>query len=159
MFDEQDDYLWYFVYGDGLGHLYLYLYLYLYLQVFICCVFVLLPIFRWIKIYIKQAINEKLQGSAATYFRCGGVVNNQTKKGLLLSLSVIFFQISDYLAKFLAVWWSGSQSAWDNHVLACNLAKYSPIYIRYDTIRYEMLFNVRSKADMSRLNLPHGDDN
>ena len=29
------------------------------------------------------------------------------------------------------------------------------------TIRYEMLgyFNVRSKADMSHLNLPHGDDN
>jgi len=28
--------------------------------------------------------------------------------------------------------------------------------IRYDTRRY---FNVRSKADMSRLNLPHGNDN
>ena len=36
----------------------------------------------------KQAINDKLQGSAATYLRCGGVVNNQIKKGLLLSLSV-----------------------------------------------------------------------
>jgi len=35
----------------------------------------------------KQAINNKLQGSLATYFRCGGVVNNQIKKGLLLSLS------------------------------------------------------------------------
>jgi len=33
----------------------------------------------------KQAINDKLQGSVATYFRCGGVVNNQIKKGLLLS--------------------------------------------------------------------------
>jgi len=31
--------------------------------------------------------------------------------------------------------------------------------IRYDTIRYEMLFNVRSKANMSQLNLPHGTDN
>ena len=31
--------------------------------------------------------------------------------------------------------------------------------LRYDTIRYEMLFNVRSKADISRLNLPHGNDN
>ena len=33
--------------------------------------------------------------------------------------------------------------------------------IRYDTIRYDTrcYFNVRSKADMSRLNLPHGDDN
>ena len=35
----------------------------------------------------KQASNNKLQGSLATYFRCGGVVNNQIKKGLLLSLS------------------------------------------------------------------------
>jgi len=35
----------------------------------------------------KQAIIYKLQGSVATYFRCGGVVNNQIKKGLLLSLS------------------------------------------------------------------------
>jgi len=31
---------------------------------------------------------------------------------------------------------------------------------RYDTIRYDTrcYFNVRSKADMSRLNLPHGND-
>jgi len=35
-----------------------------------------------------QAINDKLQGSVATYLRCGGVVNNQIKKGLLLSLWV-----------------------------------------------------------------------
>jgi len=34
----------------------------------------------------KQAINDKLQGSIATYLRCGGVVNNQIKKGLLLSV-------------------------------------------------------------------------
>ena len=33
------------------------------------------------------------------------------------------------------------------------------VALRYDTIRYEMLFNVRSKADISRLNLPHGNDN
>ena len=33
--------------------------------------------------------------------------------------------------------------------------------IRYDTIRYDTrcCFNVRSKVDMSRLNLPHGNDN
>ena len=36
----------------------------------------------------KEAINNKLQGSVATYLRCGGVVNNQIKKGLLLSLRV-----------------------------------------------------------------------
>jgi len=34
----------------------------------------------------KEAINDKLQGSVATYLRCGGVVNYQTKKGLFLSL-------------------------------------------------------------------------
>jgi len=38
----------------------------------------------------KQAINDKLQGSVAIYFRCGGVVNNQIRKSLLLSESVIF---------------------------------------------------------------------
>jgi len=36
----------------------------------------------------KQALNDKLQGSLATYLRCDGVVNNQIKKGLLLSLRV-----------------------------------------------------------------------
>jgi len=39
----------------------------------------------------KQAINDKLQGSVAGYLRCGGVVNNQINKGLLLSVSVNFF--------------------------------------------------------------------
>jgi len=34
----------------------------------------------------KQAINDKLQGSVATYLSCSGVVTNQIKKGLLLSL-------------------------------------------------------------------------
>jgi len=34
----------------------------------------------------KQAINDKLQGSVAACLMCGGVVNNQIKKGLLLSL-------------------------------------------------------------------------
>jgi len=33
-----------------------------------------------------QALNDKLQGSVAAYLRCGGVVNNQIKKGLLLSV-------------------------------------------------------------------------
>jgi len=39
----------------------------------------------------EQANNDKLQGSVATYLRCGGGVNNQIKKGLLLSLPVNFF--------------------------------------------------------------------
>jgi len=34
----------------------------------------------------KQAINDKLQSSVATYLTCGGVVSNQIKKGLWLSL-------------------------------------------------------------------------
>jgi len=34
----------------------------------------------------KQAINDKSQGTVATYITCGEVVNNQIKKGLLLSL-------------------------------------------------------------------------
>ena len=36
----------------------------------------------------KQANNEKLQGTVAAYLRCDGVVNNQIKKGLLLSLKI-----------------------------------------------------------------------
>jgi len=30
----------------------------------------------------KQAINDKLQGSVATCLKCGGVVNDQIKKGV-----------------------------------------------------------------------------
>jgi len=36
----------------------------------------------------KQAINDKLQGSVATYLGCGGAVSNQIKKGLLSSVPV-----------------------------------------------------------------------
>jgi len=39
----------------------------------------------------KKAINHKLQGSVATYIRCGRIVNIQIEKGLLLSLSEKFF--------------------------------------------------------------------
>ena len=54
----------------------------------------------------KQAINDKLQGSVAAYLRCGGVVNNEIKKGLLLSLWVkIIFKIGEYLAKLRAGTW------------------------------------------------------
>ena len=34
----------------------------------------------------KQDTNDKLQCNVTTYLRCEGVVNNQTKRGLLLSL-------------------------------------------------------------------------
>jgi len=40
----------------------------------------------------EQAVNDKLQGNVATHLKCGGVANNQIKKGLLLSLSVNFFK-------------------------------------------------------------------
>ena len=48
----------------------------------------------------NQAINDKLQGSVATYLRCGGVVNNQIKKGLLLRVKKNL--IGEYLAKLPA---------------------------------------------------------
>jgi len=47
----------------------------------------------------KQAINDKLQGK----LRCGGVVNNQIKKGLLPSLRMKqMFTIGEYFAKLQA---------------------------------------------------------
>jgi len=51
----------------------------------------------------KQAVNDKLQGSVGTYLRCGGVVDNQIKKGLLLSLWV------NFLVKSLNIWQSHKQ--------------------------------------------------
>jgi len=72
----------------------------------------------------KQAINDKLQGSVATYIRCGRVVNNQIRKSLLLTLSVKFFksvniwqsykQVRDcrvHFLRVLAVCWPGAQCA------------------------------------------------
>ena len=51
----------------------------------------------------KQVINDKLQGSVATCLRCGGFVNNQIRKGLLLSLSVKFILKSVDICKNLIV--------------------------------------------------------
>jgi len=88
----------------------------------------------------KHDINDKLQGSVATYLRRGGVANNQIKKGLLLSLRVKNFLMDEYLAKLQArtdclvhfarlanTLLKDRESARDNHVLASNFAKYSPI--------------------------------
>ena len=36
----------------------------------------------------KQAIDDKLQGSVGTYLTCGGVVNNEIKKGLLTRVTM-----------------------------------------------------------------------
>jgi len=95
----------------------------------------------------KQAINEtfindKLQSRVATYLRCGGVNNNQIKKGLLLSLTVkeFFFEIGEYLAKLqagtwlsralfrlLAVWWPGG---WPVKFFCWKPVKISQNYVR-----------------------------
>jgi len=49
----------------------------------ICCYITL-----WNINVSKKALNDKLQGNVAAYLRCAGVVNNQIKKGLLLSVWV-----------------------------------------------------------------------
>jgi len=87
----------------------------------------------------KQAINDELQGSVATYLRCGGVVNNQIKKGLLLSVSEIFLNqwifgkvtsksvVLMHFAHLANTLLKDEENAWNNHVFVCNFAKYSPI--------------------------------
>jgi len=88
----------------------------------------------------KQAINDKLQGSVAAYLTCDGVVNNQIKKGLLLSVrvqklkSVNIWQSYKqqrgclmHFARLANTLLKDEESARDNHVYACNFAKYSPI--------------------------------
>ena len=88
----------------------------------------------------KQAINDLLQGSVATYLRYAGVVNNQIRKGLLLSLwakkikSVSIWQSYKqergclmHFARLANTLLQDEESARDNHVLAGNFAKYSPI--------------------------------
>jgi len=66
----------------------------------------------------KQTINDKLLCSVAACLRCGAVVINQIKKGLLLSLRVkkiknlCYKQKRDCLVHFLrlsAVCWPGAQ--------------------------------------------------
>jgi len=88
----------------------------------------------------NAVINNKLLGRAVTYLRCGGIFNNQIKTSSLFCLSVNFFksvniwhsygQKRDYVVHFLrllAVCWPGAQRTRDNHLFACNFAKYSPI--------------------------------
>ena len=91
----------------------------------------------------KQALNDKLQGSIAAYLRCGGVVNNQLKTGLLLSVRVKkCFKSVDiwqsykqerfslmHFARLANALLKDKESARDNHVLAFNFAKYSQILI------------------------------
>ena len=61
---------------------------------------------------------KKLQGSVATYLICGGVVNNQIKKGLFLSPQVkIYLVIGEYFGKVTSknVMVSCTLSAWPTH--------------------------------------------
>jgi len=59
----------------------------------------------------KQAINDNLPGSVAAFLRCGGIVSDKIKKGLLLSLHV-----SEIFSELVNIWqlqaacWSGAQS-------------------------------------------------
>ena len=39
---------------------------------------------------VKQAINDKLQGSVATYLTCRGIVNNEIRKGLDLTYCLLY---------------------------------------------------------------------
>jgi len=66
---------------------------------------------------IKQAINDKLQGSAATKLRFGVNVYNQIKKGLLPSLPVKkMLKIGEYLVMLRATTWlSRALCSWPPH--------------------------------------------
>jgi len=45
----------------------------------------------------KQAVNDKLQGSVATYLRCGKDANIQINSGLLLSLRMNYFFLNRWI--------------------------------------------------------------
>ena len=59
----------------------------------------------------KEALNDKLQGTVGAYLRCGGVVNNQIKKSLLMSVRVKNF------FKSVNIWQSYSKSK--NVIVSC----------------------------------------
>jgi len=80
--------------------------------------------------------NDSTAALTVTRLRCDGVVHNQIKKGFAECVSG-FFLIGKYLAKLQACNFArlantllkDEESARDNHVFACNFAKYSPILI------------------------------
>jgi len=64
----------------------------------------------------KQANKNKLQSSVATYLRCGGAVNNQIKKDLLLSVFKKFLNrwiFGKITSKSVVVSWT--LRAWPTH--------------------------------------------
>ena len=96
--------------------------------------------------------NDKLQGSVATYLRCGGVVDNQIEKGLLLSVWVK----NVYLAKLqekqrgclmhftcLAnTLLKDEESAWDNHDIVLSAAEAAAVQ-GYGTSTAPFIISVR----------------
>ena len=66
------------------------------------------------------------------------------------------FHPDDWSTRRDAARWNISQPVRKKHSSALRKIHSTSIAILYDTRCY---FNVRSKADMSQLNLPHGNDN
>ena len=88
----------------------------------------------------KQAINDKLQGSVATYLKCGGLLISELRKVYCWVCEWNFFKSvniwqsykkqSDSLMHFARLTntlLNDEESAWDYHFVSCNFAKYSPI--------------------------------
>jgi len=62
----------------------------------------------------KQAINDRLSGRVATYLRCGGLINDQIKKSLLLSLPNIH-RLKNFTHKVTSKNASCTLCAWPTH--------------------------------------------
>jgi len=60
-----------------------------------------------------------IQGSVATYLRCGTIVSNYIKKALLVSLTGEKVQIGEYLTKSLARRWLSRALCAPCHTLSC----------------------------------------
>ena len=55
----------------------------------------------------KQAINDKLQGSASAYLTCGAFVNTKWRKFFIAESDCEkIFKIGEYLAKLQAKMWA-----------------------------------------------------
>jgi len=100
----------------------------------------------WNKMSAKQAFNDNKQGIVVTYLRCGGVVNNQIEKGLLLSEWI--FLIGEYLAKLQA-------RAWLSHTL-CTPGQHTAKRRRKCTIQSRSCFFVSLVACFADINVWQG---
>ena len=88
----------------------------------------------------KQAIGGKLQGSVATYLRCGGVVNNQIEKGLLLSLRV------KTILKSVNIWQSYSK----NVIVLCTFSVFEQCVGQAHKV-HETITQIRTDSRRVRL--------